>query len=94
MNSAGQMGMSVPGRGVQLDFHGLYVNEAKKIIDADVLPVLPVLKKIVLITGRGAHNPKQEAKLKSALKEYFASVKIRCEEMSENQGAICIFANK
>jgi DNA-nicking Smr family endonuclease len=91
MNSAGDMGAFVPGRGLHVDLHGLFINEAKEKIEELFLPVLPAVKKIVLITGRGVHNPKNEAKLKNALKDYFASVNIKCEEVKGNEGALCIF---
>jgi DNA-nicking Smr family endonuclease len=78
---------------LKVDFHGLFIEEAKQVIDAYILPVLSVIRKVVLITGRGVHSKKQVAKLKLALKSHFAKMtKIKCEELSDNEGALCIYA--
>jgi DNA-nicking Smr family endonuclease len=86
------MGVCGADKHLKVDFHGLFIDEAKQVIEAYILPVLPVIRKVVLITGRGVHNESNMAKLKLALKEHFGKLKIRCEELSDNKGALCIYA--
>lgn len=40
-----------------MDMHGQSVRDVPRIILEEVVPLMPVLKRVVLITGRGAHNP-------------------------------------
>jgi len=64
-NSAGSMG-SDAGELV-VDFHSLYVKEALAKFVELVHPVLPVQKRIVVITGRGRHSLKGKSILRDAL---------------------------
>ena len=41
---------------MSIDLHSLHVEEAKSILQDFILPVLPVLKKVNLITSRGKHS--------------------------------------
>ena len=58
MNSSGNMGIvieEVDGQEkglVHVDLHGLHCNEAKERVNEYILPILPVLKKIIVITGK------------------------------------------
>jgi hypothetical protein len=92
VNSSGQMGVCGADKHLKVDLHGLFVEEAKEVIETFVLPVLPVIGKLMLITGRGVHNKTKMAKLKLALKKHFSEIKIRCEELSDNEGALVIFS--
>lgn len=57
MNSGGNMGALIEEEDgqiqglVHVDFHGLHVKEAKERVNEYVLPILPALKKVILITG-------------------------------------------
>jgi DNA-nicking Smr family endonuclease len=75
---------------VHMDFHGLHVNEAKERIDEFVLPILPALKKMIVITGRGVHNETGSSVLKEELRKYFGQCNVKCEELKKNKGALCI----
>jgi DNA-nicking Smr family endonuclease len=86
------MGVCGADKHLKVDLHGLFIEEAKEVLDSYVLPVLPVIRKVVLITGRGVHNESNMAKLKLALKDHFFKIKVRCEELSDNEGILCIFA--
>jgi DNA-nicking Smr family endonuclease len=85
------MGVCGADKHLKVDFHGFFIDEAKEVINTYIMPVLPVIRKVVLITGRGVHNKSQVTKLKLALKDHFAKIKIRCEELSDNEGALCIY---
>jgi DNA-nicking Smr family endonuclease len=86
------MGVCEADKHLKVDLHGLFIDEAKSVIESYILPVLPVIGKIELITGRGVHNKSNVSKLKLALMQYFAEIKVKCLEMSENPGALCIIA--
>jgi len=90
LNSANGMGSIGNEDMAQIDLHGLYINEAIEKIEEYVLPILPTLKKVIVITGHGAHNATGEAVLKEALIDYFKTNKIKHGEVKENRGAIYI----
>ena len=74
-----------------IDLHGLHVNEAKTILQNHVLPVLPVLKKVYLITGRGKHSKDGKSVLRESVKKYLlkeAGLALRCEEQIGNEGVL------
>ncbi|CAF0961640.1 unnamed protein product [Brachionus calyciflorus] len=93
MNSTSKMGSVInDGAIVQVDLHGLYVNEAIEKVKEFVMPMLSVLEKILLITGHGLHNQSGQAVLKDGLKEYFKSINIKCQDVENNKGAFLIFS--
>jgi DNA-nicking Smr family endonuclease len=73
---------------VQVDLHGLHEREAKEKIAEYILPILPALKKLTIITGYGSHYG--EAILKGSIKQYFSNQKIKCIESSKNKGILCL----
>ena len=75
---------------VQVDLHGLHVREAKEKIDEYILPILPALKKLTIITGYGSHGNSGEAILKESIKQYFSNQKIKCIESTKNKGILCL----
>jgi DNA-nicking Smr family endonuclease len=94
INSFGNMGKILGEEEdgwVNIDLHGLHVYEAKLKIDDYVLPILPVLKKIVIITGYGLHGTSGGI-LKESVKKYFSNLKIKCIESTKNKGALCIYS--
>lgn len=96
INARGSMGMIPAGRGdCQVDFHALQVRDAKVKFDELVLPLLPVLKKVRVITGRGSHSADGFGVLKQTLIAYIedhpdTKVKqsIRWEPIAGNEGVI------
>ena len=75
---------------VHVDFHGLHVGEAKERVDEFVMPILPALKKMIVITGRGVHSEAGGSVLKQALVKYFAELNVKCEEVRKNKGALLV----
>ena len=69
MNSVGAMGAQQDNNGglIQIDFHGLHVNEMRIKFKEQIIPILPVVKKVMVITGQGLHSAGNEGKLKKAL---------------------------
>jgi DNA-nicking Smr family endonuclease len=70
MNSVSGMGAEQEGRDgtlIRVDFHGLLVNEMRMKFNDQIMPILPVVKRVMIITGRGSHSAGKEAKLKKAL---------------------------
>jgi len=93
LNSVGTMGAqrSVGGRDlIQIDFHGLHVDEMHRKFDEQVKPILPVVKKVRVITGRGSHSSGGESKLKKALVKWIEKKEtgIRWENIASNPGAL------
>lgn len=92
INSTVRMGSQLDENSiVHVDFHGLYVKEAQEKVQDFVLPMLPVLKKIILITGYGLHSKNGESNLKEAMMKFLQSLKIKFEEHPKNKGAILIY---
>lgn len=93
VNSKGKLSVKVNGKEVlRVDLHGLHAEEAKEIVNEYVLPVLDVSKQIMIITGRGVHSQSGKSVLKTAIKEYFSSLSIKCEDDPKNEGAFYIFS--
>jgi DNA-nicking Smr family endonuclease len=57
-----------------------------------VLPVLDVAKQIMIITGRGLHSYNGRPVLKEAIRDYFYSLNVRCEDVLTNNGALYVFS--
>lgn len=91
MNATGTMARETSEGEIQLDFHGLPVAEAKSKLEDMVVPVLPVLGSLVLITGRGSHSSSGTSALKPALQKYVSrkhKETISWEPMKKNPGAV------
>lgn len=95
MNSVGSMGAEEE-RGdsslIQVDYHGLYVNEMRRKFKEHVLPILPVVKKVLVITGRGSHSAGKESKLKKALFKLIGQYEedIYFQRIDRNEGALYV----
>jgi len=76
-----------------VDFHGLYVYEAKEMFTDFILPFLDDAKRIMIITGRGKHSKNGKSILKESIETYFTSINIRYENVRNNSGAIYIFSD-
>ena len=57
---------------INIDLHGQYVEDAKILFDEKVMPVLPVQKRIGVVTGRGKHSKtaKGQSKLRTGLVDH------------------------
>ena len=88
INSRGNMGVLEETGIVHVDLHCLHVNEAKERVKEFVLPILPVLKRMIIITGHGAHSGGSSV-LKESLKSFFNEIGVRCEE-TKNKGTLCL----
>lgn len=90
----GQMGYvndDVMNSFVKIDLHSLFVAEAKIILNEYVLPVLPALKKMIIITGRGTHNKSKKQILKEEIKSYLTLRNIKNDEVEGNDGALYVY---
>ena len=68
------------------------MNEAKESLNEFVLPILPALKKIVVITGHGAHSQDAPSILKREMMQFLGGMEIRCEENKNNKGSLIVLA--
>ena len=91
LNSVGDMGAQQTTRNdtIQVDIHGLHVGEMHAKFSELIKPILPVVKKITIITGRGLHSASGESKLRKELKKRIErEEKIRWETVPSNPGAL------
>jgi len=93
MNSTGSMGRCDDNGQIQLDFHGLHVKEAKSMYDDIVDPILPIIERLIIITGRGVHSDKKRATLRHALQKYIKGKDCLCEICENNPGALRVSCN-
>ena len=70
----------------------LYVNEMRRKFKEHVLPILPVVKKVLVITGRGSHSAGKESKLKKALFKLIGQYEedIYFQRVDNNEGALYV----
>ena len=57
-------------RTLQLDYHSLRRRDALRKFDELVVPILPVIGNIHIITGKGKHSPGGVAVIREALKDH------------------------
>ncbi|KAI8851884.1 hypothetical protein BC829DRAFT_386226 [Chytridium lagenaria] len=98
MNEAGLMGAVDDGRDLHIDLHGLQINEAKDKVREYLVPILPVLRKAYVITGRGAHSKSGKSVLKAAMLEFLPAclfdvaeakdLRVVCEPVPGNKGLL------
>ena len=93
INSAGKMArVNTKKDMIMLDFHGLHWKEAKaKFLDI-VQPILPVVKVLTIVVGRGNHSHDGDPKLKNSLSNYIRQKhkNIRCTDDGDNEGALIL----
>ncbi|KAG5182950.1 hypothetical protein JKP88DRAFT_241238 [Tribonema minus] len=73
-----------------VDVHGLHAEEAVAVIEELVLPVLPVLKRILVVTGRGAHSVKKVAVLRGAIERMLHAAGVQFQQAGSNAGALFV----
>jgi DNA-nicking Smr family endonuclease len=66
----------------KIDLHGLHVEDAKTVLDEYVLPCLPVLERIMIVTGCGVQE-----KLRKSLLAHLESLRYEHEPVMGNKGA-------
>jgi DNA-nicking Smr family endonuclease len=84
----------------RVDLHGLHKSEAESVLVQFVLPILPVCKSIVLITGKGLHSggcsgevDKGKGQLRDSVVAFLRDRKIKCSVLKNNDGAIRVYHN-
>jgi len=93
MNADG-LGMGTENESVgsecTLDFHGLYAKEAERLATELIDCVLPALRSLVIITGRGLHSAGGRSILRMVIERLLAdrSSTVRIEAVDGNPGAI------
>ena len=77
---------------MRVDLHGLRIEEAKAMLTEHVLPVLPVFKCIVVVTGKGLHSKKgKQFVLRDAVKNFLLTVEgVDVEVERGNDGALLV----
>ena len=77
-----------------VDLHGLHNDEnTREILKEHVLPILSVVKKIMIITGKGLHNQSGKSVLKQAVQEYLTTLNYKIENVIGNDGAFYVLNN-
>lgn len=91
MNTVGSMGAEREGGMIQVDYHGLHVNELRKKFKDHIIPIIPAVGKVTVITGRGSHSVGKESKLKKALLKLIGEYKnLSWQRVEGNDGAIVV----
>ena len=95
MNSVGTMGAEEVRGGssvITVDYHGLHVNEMRRKFKEHVIPILPVVKVVMVIVGRGLHSAGKEGKLKKALFKLIGKYEedIKWQRVNRNEGALYV----
>ena len=77
----------------RIDLHGQHDDLAcRKIIQEHVLPILMVVKKIMVVTGWGAHSENGKSVIKDSIRIYISSLdsNYKCEDVAGNKGAFYV----
>ena len=90
MNNVGTMGAEVEGGTIQVDYHGLHISGMRKKFKDHILPILPEVRKVMIITGRGSHSVGKESKLKKALQKLVEYKNLYWQRVEDNDGAILV----
>ena len=91
MNNVGTMGAEVEGGMIQVDYHGLHVSGMRKKFKDHILLIIPEVKKVMIITGRGSHSVRKKSKLKKALQKLIGEYEnLYWQRVEDNDGAILV----
>lgn len=88
-NAASDMGFLVDGVN-KVDFHGLDLAGAQRKLEENVFPLMAVCKKLVIVTGRGAHSESGTSVLKEFVLTFTRERNYQCVELSNNPGALLL----
>jgi DNA-nicking Smr family endonuclease len=87
INSGGDMGVIGSDGKMRIDLHALHVEEAKRMLHEYVFPSLPVVRKVILVTGRGKNSKGGKSVLKEEIKIFVRASGYVCED-SPNPGIL------
>ena len=91
MNTVGAMGAEQESGMIQVDYHGQHVNGMRKKFKDHIIPIIPAVGKVMIITGRGSHSVGKESKLKKALFKLIGEYKnLSWQKVEGNEGAILV----
>ncbi|MEL7181905.1 MAG: hypothetical protein AAFN63_19130, partial [Pseudomonadota bacterium] len=103
MNSVGMMGVSImddhdnddrssPSHGtIQVDFHGLHVDEAKQQLDEHILPILSTVGSVIIITGIRA---RQRQLSREEIQDAKLAAELSNEQVDNISTKICVATGK
>uniref|UniRef100_A0A7S3AHD1 RING-type domain-containing protein n=1 Tax=Haptolina ericina TaxID=156174 RepID=A0A7S3AHD1_9EUKA len=79
-----------------LDFHGLHAKEAERLATELIDCVLPAMRSLVIITGRGSHSAGGHSILRPVIERLVAdrSSAVRLEAVDGNRGAVRLRAHR
>jgi len=78
----------VGGSDMRIDLHGLSVEAAKQKLVENIFPAMPVLERVVIITGRGLHAKSGKSVLKEEIKVFCREKKFTVHDVQHNPGAM------
>jgi DNA-nicking Smr family endonuclease len=85
---------SAGDRHLSVDLHCMYAHEAIEKFNTLVVPILPAIKKMLIITGKGSHSANNVGVLRKVIIELVESVRnrehMRWEAMPDNEGALWV----
>ena len=91
INTVGTMGAEQESGMIQVDYHGQHVNGLRKKFKDHIIPIIPAVGKVMVITGRGSHSVGKEGKLKKALVKLIEEYKnLSWQRVERNEGAIIV----
>ncbi|KAI8902275.1 hypothetical protein BC833DRAFT_427021 [Globomyces pollinis-pini] len=90
IHSVGSMGVESFDGTILFDFHCLTPIDAKKNFREFIAPILPAVKKVVIITGKGLHSESGTSILRQHLKNYILSLGISCNISPKNAGRLIV----
>ena len=94
MNTVGTMGAEQESGMIQVDYHGQHVYGMRRKFKDHIIPIIPAVGKIMVITGRGSHSVGKESKLKKALLKLIGEYNnLSWRRVERNEGAILVLWN-
>jgi hypothetical protein len=91
MNNVGTMGAEQECGMVQVDYHGQHVSGMRQKFKDHIVPIIPAVGKVMVITGRGSHSVGKESKLKKALFKMIGEYEhLYWQRVEGNDGAILV----
>jgi hypothetical protein len=78
---------------IKVDYHGMHVSEMRNKFHQQVIPILPVVKKVLVLTGRSGTSTENASKLNKALFKLISQneVSMYCRPVNENEEAFYVF---
>jgi hypothetical protein len=78
---------------IKVDYHEMHVSEMRNKFHQQVIPILPVVKKLLVLTGRSGTSAENTSKQNEALFELLSQneVSMYCRPVNENEEAFHVF---